>query len=61
MNNLDNFKPVFERLIEGLFIDRLDGNEEIVDRILNDKAFRGLASEQLMLQVYERLKRANPN
>ena len=61
MNNLDNFKPVFERLIEGLFIDRLDGNEEIVDRILNDKAFRGLASEQLMRQVYERLKRANPN
>lgn len=61
VNSLDNFKPVFDRLIEGLFVDRLDGNEEIVDRVLNDPVFRGLASDQLMRQVYERLKRASPN
>jgi type I restriction enzyme R subunit len=56
VNTLDNFKPVFESLIEGLFVDRLDGNEEIVDRVLNDPAFRGRASDQLMRQVYDRLK-----
>jgi type I restriction enzyme R subunit len=57
VNTLDNFKPVFDRLIEGLFVDRLDGNEEIVERVLNDPAFRGLASDQLMRQVYDRLTR----
>lgn len=61
VNTIDNFKPVFERLLEGLFVDRLDGNEEIVERVLNDPAFRGLASDQLMRQVYERLKQARAN
>ena len=58
VNSIDNFKPVFERLIEGLFIDRLEGNEEIVDRVLNDPAFRGVASDQLMREVYERLRQS---
>jgi hypothetical protein len=56
-NTLENFKHVFDRMVEGLFIDRLDGNEEIVDRIMNDPAFRNLASDQLMREVYERLRR----
>ncbi|WP_339038098.1 type I restriction endonuclease [Bradyrhizobium symbiodeficiens] len=60
VNSLDNFKPVFDRLLEGLFIDRMDGNEEIFDKIMNDPVFRGLASEQLMREVYERL-RGRPN
>lgn len=55
---MDNFKPVWDRILDGLFVDRLDGNEEIVERVLNDPAFRGLASDQLMRQVYDRLKRA---
>ena len=56
VNTLDNFKHVFDRMLEGLFIDRMEGNEEIFDRIMNDPQFRDLASAQLMREVYERLR-----
>jgi type I restriction enzyme R subunit len=55
-NTLDNFKHVFDRMLEGFFVDRMEGNEEIFDKIMNDPAFRNLASEQLMREVYERLR-----
>jgi type I restriction enzyme R subunit len=56
VNTLENFKHVFDRLLEGLFIDRIEGNEEIFDRIMNDPQFRNLASLHLMRDVYERLR-----
>jgi type I restriction enzyme R subunit len=56
-NTLDNFKHVFDRMLEGLFVDRMEGNEEIFDKVMNDPAFRGIASEHLMREVYERLRR----
>ena len=55
-NTLDNFKHVFDRMLEGFFVDRMEGNEEIFDKIMNDSAFRNLASEQLMREVYKRLR-----
>jgi type I restriction enzyme R subunit len=56
VNTLDNFKHVFERMLEGLFIDRMEGNEEIFDRIMQDNAFRDVASAHLVREVYERLR-----
>ena len=53
VNSLDNFKHVFERMLEGLFIDRMEGNEEIFDRIMQDDAFRDVASAHLVREVYE--------
>lgn len=58
-NTLDNFKHVFDRMLEGLFIDRMDGNEEIFDRIMNDPQFRDLASAHLMRDIYERMRKEN--
>lgn len=58
VNSLENFKHVFERMLEGLFIDRMDGNEEIFDRIMKDPQFRNIASDHLMREVYERLRNA---
>ncbi|THD48933.1 MAG: hypothetical protein E8A46_20935 [Bradyrhizobium sp.] len=55
-NTLDNFKHVFERMLEGLFIDRMEGNEEIFDRIMQDASFRDVASSHLMREIYERLR-----
>ncbi len=43
-DTLDNFKHVFDRMLERFFVDRMEGNEEIFDRIMNDPAFRNLAS-----------------
>jgi len=60
-NTLDNFKHVFDRMLEGFFVDRMEGNEEIFDRIMNDPAFRNLASEQLMREVYEWLRDREPS
>jgi type I restriction enzyme, R subunit len=56
VNTLDNFKHVFERMLEGLFIDRMEGNEEIFDRIMQDAGFRDVASAHLVRDVYERLR-----
>lgn len=56
VNTLENFNLVFERLLEGLFIDRMDGNEEIFDRIMNDDTFRDLAAGHLVREVYERIR-----
>ena len=47
-------------MLEGFFVDRMEGNEEIFDRIMNDPAFRNLASEQLMREVYEQLRNREP-
>lgn len=55
-NTLDNFKHVFERMLEGLFIDRMEGNEEIFDRIMQDASFRDVASSHLMREIYDRLR-----
>jgi type I restriction enzyme R subunit len=55
-NTLENFEHVFERMLEGLFIERMEGNEEIFDRIMQDPYFRGVASDHLMREVYERLR-----
>jgi type I restriction enzyme, R subunit len=59
-NTLDNFRHVFDRMLEGFFVDSMEGNEEIFDRIMNDPAFRNVASEQLMRDVYERLRNREP-
>jgi len=56
VNTLENFQYVFDRLLEGLFIDRMEGNEEIFDRIMQDKQFRGLAASYLVREVYEKLR-----
>jgi type I restriction enzyme R subunit len=60
VNTLDNFKHVFDRMLEGLFVDRMEGNEEIFDRVMNDPAFRNLAAEHLVRDVYQRLRQPNP-
>lgn len=59
VNSLENFRHVFERMLEGLFIDRMDGNEEIFDRIMNDAQFRSIASDHLVHAVYKRLRAAD--
>jgi type I restriction enzyme, R subunit len=58
VNTIDNFKYVFDKMLEGLFIDRMEGNEEIFDRVMNDPAFRIIAADQLMRDVYERLRQS---
>ena len=46
-NNLANFSSYLERMLDELFIDRMEGNEEIFSRVMTDKQFRSVAHEHL--------------
>ncbi len=56
VNTLENFAFVFNRMLEGLFIERMEGNEEIFKRLMNDDPFRSVAGEHLLREVYEKLR-----
>jgi type I restriction enzyme, R subunit len=55
-NNVDDFKLKFEKELEGLFIDRMDGNSSIFRRLMEDENFRNVASEWLASEVYQRAR-----
>jgi type I restriction enzyme R subunit len=55
-NTMDNFKYVFDKALEGIFIERMEGNEDIFDRVMKDVKFRELVSAHLMREVYTRLR-----
>ena len=51
-NSLDDFKLVFDQALDGLFIDRMDGNDEIFRRVMSDEQFRAVAAGYLLQRVY---------
>lgn len=55
-NSIENFEPVFNKQLENLFIERMDGNEEIFVRLMNDEAFRNVAAGYLMRAVYQQVR-----
>ncbi len=55
-NSLENFAPVFNKQLENLFVERMDGNEDIFVRLMNDEAFRNIASGYLMRAVYSQVR-----
>jgi type I restriction enzyme R subunit len=52
VNSLENFSLVFEKMLERLFVERMEGNEEIFVRLMNDNDFRNVASKHLVRDVY---------
>jgi type I restriction enzyme R subunit len=54
-NSLENFEPVFNKQLENLFIERMEDNEEIFMRLMNDSRFREVAAKHLMRAVYEQI------
>lgn len=54
-NSIENFEPVFTKQLESLFIDRMDSNEDIFVRLMNDDSFRDMAAKYLMRVVYEQI------
>lgn len=55
-NNLSDFTAYLERVLDELFIERMDGNEEIFSRVMTDRQFRSAASEHLAFEIFERLR-----
>jgi type I restriction enzyme R subunit len=56
VNTLENFGYVFRKAVEELFIDRMDQNEEITAKFLNEKQFRDVVIQVLMEQIYNNIR-----
>ena len=55
-NTMENFSYVFLKTLEGLFIDRMEQNEEITAKFLNDKEFQRIVGQHLLKEVYEQIR-----
>ena len=59
-NTLDNFRLVFDKKFLQTVVTRVDANEEIFRRILDDQDFRATLGEFYLRKVYERLQASSP-
>ena len=55
VNSLDKFQLVFEQVLESLFIERMELNEELFTAYMSKPELQELVSRWLGNQVYERL------
>jgi type I restriction enzyme R subunit len=55
-NTMENFGYVFLKALEGLFIDRMEQNEDITARFINDKDFQDEVGKHLLRTVYEQIR-----
>jgi type I restriction enzyme R subunit len=56
VNPEDKFELVFRNLLERLFVERMDQNEEIFVRYMNDAPFRDFVGRWMTSQAYKRLR-----
>jgi type I restriction enzyme R subunit len=56
VNPEDKFELVFRGLLERLFVERMDQNEEIFVRYMNDLPFRAVVSAWMASEAYRRLR-----
>jgi type I restriction enzyme R subunit len=58
VNPGDKFELVFKNLLEALFVERMDQNEEIFARYMNDKSFQKIVTGWLSSEAYRKLRAA---
>lgn len=56
VNPGDKFELVFKNLLESLFVERMDQNEEIFVRFMNDTSFQKLVTSWLASEAYRRIR-----
>ena len=59
-NSMDNFKYGFDEAFLTKLIDRMDANQDIFARIMDDEEFSTLVKDWMLQKVYQRLHEANP-
>lgn len=59
VNPGEKFELVFKNLLETLFVERMDQNEEIFAKYMNDRGFQTLVTTWLSTEAYRRLRDAN--
>ena len=61
VNSLEKFQLVFRQVLESLFIERMELNEELFTDYMGKPEMQSLVSKWLGSQVYERLAAAHRN
>jgi type I restriction enzyme R subunit len=59
VNPGDKFELVFKNLLDSLFVERMDQNEEIFVRFMNDLPFQRLVTAWLSSEAYRKLRGSN--
>ena len=60
VNPAEKFSLVFSSLLETLMLERMDQNEAIVARFMNDPEFQRAIAQRLANEAYERLGGSHP-
>lgn len=55
-NSMENFGYKFLSALENIFIDRMEQNEEITARFMNEKEFQEMVGRHLLKKVYEQIR-----
>jgi type I restriction enzyme R subunit len=58
-NEYDNFRLVFDRMFLGTVIERMDDNESIYKRVLDDEEFQKALMDLYAARLYQRLRDAS--
>ncbi len=58
-NEFDNFRLVFDRKFLSTVVERMDGNEAIYKRVLDDEEFQKALMDLYALRLYQRLRQAS--
>ncbi|MXW53615.1 MAG: type I restriction endonuclease subunit R [Gemmatimonadetes bacterium] len=59
VNPEDKFELVFRNTLQQLFVERMDQNEEIFVRFMNDQSFQKVVNEWLSSQTYQKLRKVD--
>lgn len=57
-NPIGKFQLVFGEILESLFIERMDLNEDLFARYMNDPEFKEVVAEWLGQQVYSKIPKS---
>ena len=55
-NSFQDFASYLDRMLDELFIARMEGNEEIFSKVMTDTAFRSAAHEHLASEIFLRVR-----
>jgi type I restriction enzyme, R subunit len=56
VNPVDRFTLVFTNLLDTLFVERMEQNEEIFARFMNEEGFRKVIGARMASEVYQKLQ-----
>ena len=56
-NSLKDFASYLDRMLDELFIARMEGNEEIFAKVMTDTEFRSAAHEHLAHEIFRRVRK----